>query len=88
MDGFIASVGHTIVVGGSKVSHYSPIMVGGGPCVSISHSQDNKVTGRQADVIMAGYLAAEIAHRMLVPGGHVRERSDKQVLRRSYLPPP
>ena len=34
--------------------------------------QDNKVTGRHADVIQAGYIASEIAHRMVVPGGEVR----------------
>ena len=32
----------------------------------------HKVTGRQADVIQAAYLAGEIAHRMIVPGGEVR----------------
>ena len=29
------------------------------------------MTGRQADVIQAAHLAAEIAHRMVVPGGEV-----------------
>jgi curved DNA binding protein len=48
VDGFIAAVAHTIVVGASK---------------------DNKVTGRVADVLMAGHLASEIAYRMVVPGG-------------------
>jgi methionine aminopeptidase len=50
VDGFIAAVAHTIVVGASK---------------------DNKVTGRVADVLMAGHLASEIAYRMVVPGGEV-----------------
>ena len=35
-------------------------------------TQDNKVTGRHADVIQAGYIASEIAHRMVVSGGEVR----------------
>ena len=35
-------------------------------------SQDSKVTGCHADVIQAGYIALEIAHRMVVPGGEVR----------------
>ncbi|XP_064388696.1 proliferation-associated protein 2G4-like [Halichondria panicea] len=48
VDGFIATMGHTLVVGSSK---------------------ENKVTGRQADVMQAAYLAGEIAHRMVVPGG-------------------
>ena len=30
------------------------------------------MTGRKADVCMAAHLAAEIAHRMVVPGGEVR----------------
>ena len=30
------------------------------------------MTGRHADVIQAGYIALEIAHRMVVPGGEVR----------------
>ena len=34
--------------------------------------QENKATGRKADVLMAAYLASEIAHRMVVPGGEVR----------------
>ncbi|XP_003383390.1 PREDICTED: proliferation-associated protein 2G4-like isoform X1 [Amphimedon queenslandica] len=48
VDGFIAAVAHTTVVGCSK---------------------DNKVTGRLADVLMAGHIASEIAYRMVVPGG-------------------
>ena len=35
-------------------------------------TQDNKVTGCHADVIQAGYIASEIAHRVVVPGGEVR----------------
>lgn len=48
VDGFIAVVGHTTVVGATK---------------------DSPVTDRKADVIQAAYLASEIAHRMVVPGG-------------------
>lgn len=33
--------------------------------------QEKKATGRKADVVMAAYLASEIAHRMVVPGGEV-----------------
>ena len=40
-------------------------------------TQDNKVTGRHADVIQAGYIASEIAHRMVVPGGEVRGKGGK-----------
>lgn len=29
------------------------------------------MTDRKADVIQAAYLASEIAHRMVVPGGEV-----------------
>ena len=29
------------------------------------------MTGRQADVIQAAYIASEIAHRMVTPGGEV-----------------
>jgi curved DNA binding protein len=48
VDGFIAVVGHTAVVGATK---------------------ESPVTDRKADVIKAAYLASEIAHRMVVPGG-------------------
>ncbi|XP_077997171.1 proliferation-associated protein 2G4-like [Glandiceps talaboti] len=47
VDGFIAVVAHTFVVGASK---------------------DNKVTGRQADVIVAAHTAAEAALRLVKPG--------------------
>ncbi|XP_032231558.1 proliferation-associated protein 2G4 isoform X2 [Nematostella vectensis] len=47
IDGFIAVIGHTIVVGCSK---------------------ENKVTGRKADVLLAAYLASEVAQRMVKPG--------------------
>ena len=40
--------------------------------------QDNKVTGRHADVIQAGYIASEIAHRMVVPGGEVRGEGESE----------
>ncbi|XP_076323274.1 proliferation-associated protein 2G4-like isoform X1 [Tachypleus tridentatus] len=48
IDGFIAVVAHTLVVGSCK---------------------ENKVTGRKADVICAAHFAAEIALRMVKPGG-------------------
>jgi curved DNA binding protein len=48
VDGFIAVVGHTAVVGATK---------------------ESPVTDRRADVVQAAYLASEIAHRMVVPGG-------------------
>ena len=35
------------------------------------------MTGRHADVIQAGYIASEIAHRMVVPGGEVRGEGEK-----------
>ena len=35
------------------------------------------MTGRHADVIQAGYIASEIAHRMVVPGGEVRGEGRK-----------
>ena len=40
--------------------------------LKLTSPQDNKVTGRHAYVIQAGYIASEIAHRMVVPGGEVR----------------
>ena len=71
MDGFIATVAHTLVVGSSKVLGLSRKH-----CFSHSHVfillQDNPATGRRADVCLAAYLASEIAHRMVVPGGEVR----------------
>lgn len=48
IDGFIAVVAHTVVVGA-------------GP--------DNKVKGKQADVMKAAYYAAEAALRLVKPGG-------------------
>lgn len=47
IDGYIAVVGHTIVVGTSK---------------------DNKVTGKKADVLLAAYLASEVAQRLVKAG--------------------
>ena len=47
IDGYVAVIGHTVVVGASK---------------------DNKVTGRKADVLVAAYLASELAHRTVKPG--------------------
>ena len=35
------------------------------------------MTGCHADVIQAGYIASEIAHRMVVPGGEVRGEGGK-----------
>ena len=35
------------------------------------------MTGHHADVIQAAYIASEIAHRMLVPGGEVRGKGGK-----------
>lgn len=46
IDGYVAVIGHTIVVGASK---------------------ENKVTGRKADVLLAAYLASEVAHRTVKP---------------------
>ena len=40
-------------------------------------TQDDKVTGRHADVIQAGYIVSEIAHRMVVRGGEVRGEGGK-----------
>ena len=47
IDGLIALVGHSLVVGAS---------------------QDNVVTGRKADVMMAAHLASEAALRLFRPG--------------------
>ncbi len=47
IDGFIAVLAHTVVVGASK---------------------DNKVTGKKADVVLAAYLASEVALRLVKPG--------------------
>ncbi|CAB4009226.1 Proliferation-associated 2G4 [Paramuricea clavata] len=46
IDGYVAVIGHTIVVGASK---------------------ENKVTGRQADVLLAAYLTSELVHRTVKP---------------------
>lgn len=40
-------------------------------CNEFVSLQDNPVTGKKADVIQAAYIASEIAHRMLKPGGEV-----------------
>lgn len=47
IDGLIAVVGHSLVVGASE---------------------DNVVTGRKADVMMAAHLASEAALRLFRPG--------------------
>lgn len=47
IDGFIAVVGHTIVVGASE---------------------NNKVTGRKADAVLAAHFASEAALRLVRPG--------------------
>ena len=45
----------------------------------ISHAcssfQENKVTGRKADVLIAAYTAAEAALRLVRPGNEVRHKS-------------
>ena len=40
------------------------------------------MTGCHADVIQAGYIASEIAHRMVVPGGKVRGEGESEEGRR------
>lgn len=52
LDGYIAVVAGTMVVGASK---------------------ENPVTGRKADAIMAAYNAAEVALRMIRPGGSSKD---------------
>jgi len=47
IDGFIAVVAHTLIIGASA---------------------ENKIKGRQADVMMAAYNAAEVALRLVKPG--------------------
>ncbi|XP_028402971.1 proliferation-associated protein 2G4-like [Dendronephthya gigantea] len=46
IDGYVAVIGHTIVVGASK---------------------DNKIKGRQADVLLAAYHTSELVHRTVKP---------------------
>ncbi|RWS16825.1 proliferation-associated protein 2G4-like protein [Dinothrombium tinctorium] len=48
IDGFIAVVAHTLVVGASP---------------------EKKVTGKKADVVLAAHYAAEVAQRLVRPGG-------------------
>merc|ERR1712055_781906 len=55
IDGFIAVVAHTLVVGGSA---------------------DNKVLGKQADVVMAAHLASEAALRLVKPGNETYAVTD------------
>ena len=57
IDGFIAVVAHTLVVGSSK---------------------DKKVTGRQADCMMAAHLASEAALRLVKPGNEVRKKIERK----------
>ncbi|XP_065888176.1 proliferation-associated protein 2G4-like [Dysidea avara] len=40
-----------------------------GSTIVVGCTKDNPVTGKKADVIQAAYIASEIAHRMLKPGG-------------------
>nr|CAD58632.1 proliferation-associated protein 2G4 [Suberites domuncula] len=49
--------------------HVDGFIAVAGHTLVVGASKDNKVTGRQADVMQAAYLAGEIAHRMVVPGG-------------------
>ena len=58
IDGLIALVGHSMVVGAS---------------------QDNVVTGRKADVMMAAHLASEAALRLFRPGNTNVQVTDKIV---------
>lgn len=55
IDGFIAVVAHTIVVGASN---------------------ENKVSGRKADVIMAAHFASQAALRLLKPGNETYTVTD------------
>ena len=57
-----------VAVNGLSLNKFM-LMIGG--AVICSSLQDNPVTGKKADVIQAAYIASEIAHRMLKPGGEV-----------------
>ena len=47
-------------------------------CLSVClRAQDKPVTGRQADVVQAAYIASEIAHRMVTVGGEVSHKHHK-----------
>lgn len=39
--------------------------------MDILPSQDNKITGRKADVIQAAYIASEVAQRLVKAGNEV-----------------
>lgn len=87
VDGFIANVAHSFIVGASKVKkqkkqthvHITPwsqfCIIS---CESWSrlflffYMQENPVTGRKADVIKAAHLCAEAALRLVKPGNQVR----------------
>lgn len=56
VDGFIAVVAHSIIVS---------------PPAENEEQAKPKITGRQADVLKAAYLASEIALRLLKPGNEV-----------------
>lgn len=83
VDGFIANVAHSFVVGASKVRVFLQILLKSKFCVlshrhickSSSHCvlflQENPVTGRKADVIKAAHLCAEAALRLVKPGNQV-----------------
>lgn len=51
---------------GVHIDGFSAIV---GTTLAVGCTKDNPLTGRKADVIKAAYLASEIAHRMLRPGG-------------------
>lgn len=59
IDGFIAVVAHTVVVGGLT-----------------PEGEKKKVTGRQADVLLAAHLASEAALRLLKPGNETYAVTD------------
>lgn len=67
VDGFIAHAAHTVVVGASKVRFATLIYI---------NFQDNKVTGKKADVILGAYYALEAALRQIHPS---KEKNSKEV---------
>lgn len=83
VDGFIANVAHSFVVGASKVRAFFKTLLQSQFCVlSLEHSfksssccvlflQENPITGRKADVIKAAHLCAEAALRLVKPGNQV-----------------
>jgi curved DNA binding protein len=64
IDGFIAVVAHTIIVG---------------------HEKDKKITGRQADALLAAHYASEAALRLVKPGNETYSITDTiQKIAESY----